>query len=293
MRFSKAQRVSSSDNIDAETVAGFGKEWAAFDQSQFQGDAYWRTFGSYFAIFPFGELPEAAEGFDLGCGSGRWAAAVAPRVGFLHCIDAAREALEVAKKRLADSTNVDFHLASVSAIPLPDGSQDFGYSLGVLHHVPDTAQAMADCVRKLKPGAPFLVYIYYDLENRPAWFRATWRVSDAVRRLICRLPFGPRKTVTSVIAAAVYWPLARASRLAERAGLDTSNIPLNAYRQATFYTMRTDALDRFGTRLEHRFSRAQIERMMRDAGLEKIRFHDREPFWVACGKRKGGRAGPA
>ena len=71
--------------------------------------------------------------------------------------------------------NVEFHHASADAIPLPDGSQDFGYSLGVLHHIPDTARAMADAVRKLKPGAPFLVYLYYDFENRPAWFRGLWK----------------------------------------------------------------------------------------------------------------------
>jgi 2-polyprenyl-3-methyl-5-hydroxy-6-metoxy-1,4-benzoquinol methylase len=32
--------------------------------------------------------------------------------------------------------------------------------LGVLHHIPDTAAAMRDCVRKLKLGAPFLFYLY-------------------------------------------------------------------------------------------------------------------------------------
>jgi hypothetical protein len=47
--------------------------------------------------------------------------------------------------------------------------------------------------------------------------------------------------------------------------------------------MRTDALDRFGTRLEQRFSRTQIEQMMITAGLKDIRFSEREPFWVACG----------
>jgi hypothetical protein len=47
--------------------------------------------------------------------------------------------------------------------------------------------------------------------------------------------------------------------------------------------MRTDALDRFGTRLEQRFTRVEMERMMKEAGLAQIRFSEREPFWVACG----------
>ena len=62
-----------------------------------------------------------------------------------------------------------------------------------------------------------------------------------------------------------------------------SSWPLSAYRSVSFYTMRTDALDRFGTRLEQRFTRRQIEQMMTAAGLEQIRFSESEPFWVACG----------
>jgi hypothetical protein len=49
--------------------------------------------------------------------------------------------------------------------------------------------------------------------------------------------------------------------------------------------MRTDALDRFGTRLEQRFSRNDIELMMNEAGLVGIVFSERAPFWVACGHK--------
>jgi hypothetical protein len=62
-------------------------------------------------------------------------------------------------------------------------------------------------------------------------------------------------------------------------------LPLSAYREASFYTMRTDALDRFGTRLEHRFTREQIRQMMEQSGLDDIRFHERVPYWIACGRR--------
>ena len=272
-------------NVDEATVEGFGAEWATFDQSSLTGEQYAGFFHSYFSIFPFDQLPEGAEGFDLGCGSGRWAAGVAERVGMLHCIDPSKQALDVARRRLADLPNARFHLATANSIPLADGSQDFGYSLGVLHHVPDTGAALKACVAKLKPGAPFLIYLYYALDDRPAWFRGLWRATDQARRGIARLPFRLRRAVTDVIAVAVYWPLARVARIAEQAGRDPSNIPLSFYRRASLYTMRTDALDRFGTRLEHRFSRPQIERMMIAAGLEDIRFSDRPPFWVACGRR--------
>ena len=270
-------------NIDPETVAGFGDEWAAFDQETLPHDDLTDQFDDYFHIFPFERLAPEATGFDLGCGSGRWAKEMAPRVGLLHCIDPSAKALAVARNKLADAGNVRFHEASVDSIPLADGSQDFGYCLGVLHHVPNTAQGLHDAARKLKVGAPFLLYLYYALDDRPRWFRALWRATDIARRVISRQPFRVRKLIAEAIAVGVYWPVARGAALAERGGLDVRNWPLAWYRNGSFYRMRTDALDRFGTRLESRFTRVQVERMMHDAGLVDIRFSARAPFWCAVG----------
>jgi len=276
-------------NIDDATVAGFGQEWAAYDQIALPDAEQRRLFDAYFSEFPFDELPLDAEGFDLGCGSGRWAGLLVEHVGKLHCIDPSREALKVAQRRLLGHPNVRLHQASVDRLPLPDASQDFGYSLGVLHHVPDTRAALRDCVRKLKPGAPFLLYLYYSFDNRPRWYQALWKVSDLGRRFISRLPFPLRNAATALLAAAIYWPLAQLARAGESVGRNVSNWPLSSYRHASFYTMRTDALDRFGTRLEQRFSRSEIEEMMRAAGLEKIRFRDDVPYWTACGRRAVGQ----
>ena len=273
----------SDSNIDHKTVEGFGDEWSAFDQEALPHAEQLRVFNEYFSIFPFGRLSDSAEGFDLGCGTGRWALLMAQRVRLLHCIDPAAKALAVARKRLGNLDNVQFHQASAADIPLSDASQDFGYSLGVLHHIPDPEAAMASCVRKLKTGAPFLVYIYYALENRAGWYKAIWKASDILRRGISRMPFSVRKSVTTILAAGVYFPLARFARAAELAGADVRQFPLMIYRKSSFYTMRTDALDRFGTRLEHRFSRSELHAMMERCGLTDIRFREAMPHWVACG----------
>ncbi len=275
--------MSSNANLDLKTVEGFGEEWSRFDQAGLDEGEISEQFERYFAIFPWESLPKEAVGFDLGCGSGRWAKKVAAAVGQLHCIDASEAALAVARRNLAGCGNVEFHNAPVDRIPLEDGSMDFGYSLGVLHHVPDTAGGIASCVRKLKEGAPFLVYLYYAFDNRPTWFRAAWRVSDAARRVISFLPFGAKKVITDVIAAVVYLPLAKAATMLERAGMDVDVLPLSTYRNHSFYTMRTDALDRFGTRLEQRFTQAQIKQMMESAGLESIVFGSGTPYWCAVG----------
>ena len=269
-------------NLDINTVKSFGDEWSRFDQSELTTAEAQRIFDEYFAVFPWEKLSKDATGFDMGCGSGRWARLMAPRVGHLHCIDPS-SALEVAKAALSSSSNVSFHSASVDDFPLPPNSQDFGYSLGVLHHVPDTEGAIRACVQMLKLGAPFQVYLYYAFDNRSFLFKMAWRISDLMRRVISRLPSMQKHLVTDINAILVYYPLARFCLVVERIGFKISSIPLSYYRNHSFYTMRTDARDRFGTPMEHRFTKSQIKKMMERAGLVKIRFSDAQPFWCAVG----------
>ncbi len=277
-----------SDNVDPKVAAGFGDEWSTFrqDADHFSASERERLFDSYFHIFPWEALPASAVGIDVGCGSGRWSTLVAPRAGHLHLLDASAEALDVARSNLAQAPNVTFHHASVGNIPLPDESLDFAFSLGVLHHVPDTRAAIRQVASKLKRGAPFLIYLYYALDNRPAWFRALWRLSNLFRIVISRLPAPLRYAASQIIAAAIYWPLARTAALAEYLGLPTASIPLEYYRHRSFYVLRTDAYDRFCTRLEQRFTRAEIQQMLQDAGFADIRFSESPPFWCAVGIKR-------
>ncbi len=273
-------------NVEPKTVRDFGREWEEFSQESLSEEELRRQFDRYFSVFPWDALPESPVGFDMGCGSGRWARFVAPRVGELHCIDASERALEVARRNLEELENCRFIHASVEDAPLPDIGMDFGYSLGVLHHVPDTLAGIRSCVAKLKPGAPFLAYLYYAFDNRPVWFRAIWRCSDLARRVISRFPFRMKLAVSFVIASCVYLPLARLSRFLEARGVNVDNIPLSFYRDFSFYSLRTDALDRFGTRLEHRFSRDEISQMFREAGLGSIAFREDVPYWCVVGFRR-------
>jgi SAM-dependent methyltransferase len=278
----------SPRNIDPDVATGFGHEWSTFRQhsSELSRKDREEIFASYFSIFPWHELPARAVGMDVGCGSGRWSVMVAPRVGHLHLLDASSDALAVARQNLSEASNVSFHLASVDAIPLEDASLDFAFSLGVLHHVPDTAAGIRSVAAKLKQGAPFLIYLYYALDNRPRWYRAIWRLSNVWRIAISALPPPARLVISQIIAVIVYWPLARLARLVELAGFSPSGIPLESYRNRDFYVMRTDAYDRFCTKLEQRFTRPQIEQMLVDAGFEKIRFSDSVPYWCAVGKKR-------
>jgi hypothetical protein len=104
--------------------------------------------------------------------------------------------------------------------------------------------------------------------------------------LVVRLPPWAKGLVSDIIAVGVYLPLAKISRLLEFMGFNVSGVPLSAYRSLSWYTMRTDSVDRFGTPLEQRFTRAQIAKMMCDAGFESITVGDSEPYWCAVGFRR-------
>lgn len=272
-------------NMDESVVRDFGSEWSRFDQRDLPDADRAEMFEGYFHIFPWGSLPADSIGADIGCGSGRWASLVAPRIGHLSLVDPSDDALDVARRNLSTTANVSFHQASVDSLPFEEGSLDFAYSLGVLHHVPDTERAIHSIAHVLKPGAPFLIYLYYAFDQRPWWFRALWRVSEMMRRFISVLPDRAKNICCDVIALTVYLPLARMAWLLDRLGIMPSSWPLSYYRDRDFYVLRTDSLDRFGTRLEQRFSRSEIRTMLEGAGFDRIRFSHVQPFWCAVGFR--------
>jgi ubiquinone/menaquinone biosynthesis C-methylase UbiE len=278
--------ASTDNNLDLRVIGGFGREWSTFrqDADHLSLEQRQAIFDDYFRIFPWHLLPPGGGvGLDVGCGTGRWSVLVAPRVQHLHLLDPSAEALSIARQNLDSANNVTYHLHSVGNIPLPAQSLDFAFSLGVLHHVPDTQAAVAAIADKLKPNAPFLVYLYYALDNRPIWYRLLWRITDVVRFVVSRLPDLLRLIISQIIATVIYWPLARLARFFTQHGRSPSSLPLSYYADKSFYVMQTDAYDRFCTRLEKRFHRCEVEHMLTRAGFKDITFSKTQPFWCAVG----------
>ena len=69
-------------------------------------------------------------------------------------------------------------------------------------------------------------------------------------------------------------------------GLNVDYMPISEYKKRSFYVMRTDALDRFGTRLEKRFTKNQIQEMLEEVGLKNIAFSESSPYWLVVGYKK-------
>lgn len=274
-------------NIDKSTVDSFGQEWKAFHE--FGEKDLQRLGDSYFDIVTDGMINNGGTiAADFGCGSGRWTKYIAPRVKRIAAIDPS-DAIFAADELLADTPNAELFKGSISNLPFNDNYFDFGFSLGVLHHIPDTAQALKDCTRKIKPGGYFLVYLYYNFEDRGFLFKSLYWLSNVIRKPISKMPSGGKKIVCDILAILFYMPFVLFSRLLRffRVPKKIRNkIPLHGYEGTSFYIIRNDSLDRFGTPLEQRFSRTQIETMMKDGGLTDITFGENIPFWHAVGRKK-------
>ena len=272
------------NNRDIKVIQGFGDEWTTFDHTSIDKEKLKDSFNQYFGIFPWHLISNKSNGFDMGCGSGRWAQFVAPKVGRLNCVEPSH-AIEIAKVNLSNHNNVSYYKETTESCSLPPRSQDFGYSLGVLHHIPDTMAALTDCARLLKSGTPFLLYLYYNFDNKPPWYRYLWKISDYARQIISRLPRPLKSFICALIAVGVYFPLSYGAKVLENLGLDVSNMPLSDYRNKPFYQCKNDALDRFGTRLEQRFSKADIIEMLEATGFRDIEFSPNTPYWCCVAIR--------
>ena len=272
-------------NFDKKTVDDFGKEWNRFRQDDNILETK-KIFKDYFSIFPFDKLNKNSVGFDAGCGSGRWSKYFVKIVKHLDCIEPSTDALNVAKSKLEKYKNINFINQTIDEyFSNTNTKYDFGFSLGVLHHIPNIKSALTKINNKLKNNAPFLIYVYYNFENRSFLFQSIWFLSNILRILISKLPNKIKFILCDIIALIIYLPLSILNKYLYKTGIKFE-LPLYYYRDKSFYTMRTDALDRFGTRLEKRFSKKQIENLLKDTGFVNIIFSKNKPYWVIlCSKK--------
>lgn len=270
-------------NIDWDTIHSFGEEWKKFNS--FSNGEIRDVGNDYFDVVTDEMVNQNTVALDVGCGSGRWMSYIAPKVKHVEGIDPSASVI-TASKFLKHHHNVRLTQASVENIPFEDQSFDFIYGLGVFHHLPDTLSAIRRCYEKLKPGGWFLIYLYYNLENRPFLYKAIFKASDLLRSWISRLPGKSKRLVCDSIATLVYWPLSKlSSLLSVFSDRLADQVPLAYYRKTSFHIMRNDALDRFGTPVEKRFSKAEISMMLASAGFGLVRFSNKPPYWHAVAQK--------
>lgn len=274
-----------SKNIGDKVIRDFGAEWSRFtylekdDMSKLAAQAC-----LYFA--PVRGFLEASSNklviADFGAGSGRWSEFLLPHASTLIAVEPSGGAFKTLMHRFKNNRKVILMNQRIEDCEIMDSSVDLAVSLGVLHHILDPVSAMKAIHAKLKPNGQFLCYLYYNFENRNFTYRVLWKLSNYLRLAISRFPIWLKIYMCDLIAVFVYFPAARFAKLLGFFGIETKGLPLSHYINLPFKVMRNDALDRFGTRLERRFSRKEIQCLLSEAGFdpEKILFSDNEPYWT-------------
>ena len=108
-------------------------------------------------------LPEGSRGLDVGCGVGLYALwlaeAVGPR-GHVLGVEPSEERVAEARALVGGqlpTSRLEFREGDATKLELADGTVDWVWCGDVLHHVQDTARALAEFTRVLKPGGRVVV----------------------------------------------------------------------------------------------------------------------------------------
>lgn len=277
-------RPDNDENLDQDVIDGFGREWASFDYAKTNAkEALDNQFKAYCSPIDLAQFnSESAVAADIGAGSGRWSERLLPYFSLVYVLEPSDGAISVLESKFSNEPRIKILQETVGANSIPDTSLDLAMCLGVLHHIPNTALAIRELSSKIKSGGTFLCYLYYKLENKPLFYRLIFKIANLVRGAVSRLPYFLRKFIAQVIACLVYLPLARLAKILIRLGKDVSNFPLHHYAYMPFVMLQNDALDRFGTRLEQRFSKVDITEMLKSAefDISTLKFSEVEPFWT-------------
>ena len=99
---------------------------------------------------------------EIGCGCGSEAERFVRAGAYYTAVDLTNAALSITRRRFQlANLKGRFVQGDAENLPFPDGSFDFVYSHGVLHHTPDTPRAIREVHRVLSPGGRAVVMLYY------------------------------------------------------------------------------------------------------------------------------------
>lgn len=107
--------------------------------------------------------PSGKKIFDLGFGNGQYAIAFSKAGAHVAGLEVNAVLRDIALENVKGAgVQSDLRVYDGTTMPFSDGEFDFAYSISVLEHVSDAAQAMKEVARVLKPGGRF----YLALPNR-------------------------------------------------------------------------------------------------------------------------------
>jgi SAM-dependent methyltransferase len=248
--------------VDSDSYAqSFGKEWTWFDKTQLDRPDEERTESREMFALKTGLSPQDLSGktvLDVGCGMGRFADVAASHGANVVGVDLS-VAADAANRNLGALPNTAFLQADVFNLPLRPESFDVIYSIGVLHHTPDTHRAFAALPRLLRPGGRIVIWVY--TKERAVGYIS----SDILRKLTSRLE---EERLLRLCKVAV--PLGRFYRT--RVGRYFSPIlPVSHHPDPEWRVL--DTFDWYAPKYQWKHDWPEVEGWFEQAGLEDIRRH--------------------
>ena len=125
---------------------------------------------------------------DAGVGAGRFAECAARKGAEVFGVDLSA-AIDAAFDNIGRLENVHLVQADIFSMPFREGTFDRAYSIGVLHHTPDTRAAFDRVAAAVRPGGSLAVYLY-DRHGFGHIFPDFWR------RFTTRLPLSVMSVIT-------------------------------------------------------------------------------------------------
>jgi SAM-dependent methyltransferase len=249
--------------VESDAYArSFGKEWNWFATTQLDRPEEERTESRQTFAEKTGFRPEQMRGktvLDVGCGMGRFAEVAAAPGARVVGVDLS-VAVEAAHRNLGDLPNTAFIQADVFDLPLRDDSFDLIYSIGVLHHTPDTRAAFEALPRLLRPGGRIAIWVYSN--ERRLWYLS----SDLYRRVTTRMDEARLLRLCRRVA-----PLGRLYR-ARLGRYLTPLLPVSNHPDPEWRVL--DTFDWYAPKYQWKHSWSEVEGWFEDAGLVDIRRHE-------------------
>lgn len=196
---------------------------------------------------------------DAGVGAGRYAECAADMGAEVFGVDLT-EAVDAAFKNLSHRANIHLAQADIFALPFRPETFDRAYSIGVLHHTPDTEQAFARVATVVRQGGQLAVYLY-------ARYGPTARVSDAIRRVTTRLP---TRVLLGLTTLAI--PLYYLYRVPGVGAVMRLTLPISYDRHWRWRWL--DTFDWYSPRYQWKFLYPEVFRWFRANGFRDVEVFD-------------------
>jgi ubiquinone/menaquinone biosynthesis C-methylase UbiE len=194
---------------------------------------------------------------DVGCGMGRFTD-VASRWGATVVGVDLTSAIDAADTNLGTRENVHLAQADVFRLPFRDNTFDYIFSLGVLHHTPDTRAAFSRLPRLLKPGGKIAVWVYSS--SMQSWSRT----SDAYRLVTTRIP---KRMLYAACHIAIPWY--HLNRLPLVGRVTTRVLPISIHPDREWRVLST--FDWYSPKYQWKHSDSEVREWFESSGLIGIR----------------------